>query len=149
MGCSVWRVSTLALLIGCSSPDLEEAALVDLSACTRRDISCEQSGSVTIAEDLAGEPNAVRLTAGGSIALPIDHRGKKLVWIAMAVRAEGVERALAVTVDGIPGAVVQSNWGFARVEVGQNDGVPAANARLHLIAEKGSFEVLWVVGRWR
>lgn len=133
--------------MACASPDLEEASLVDLSTCLRNELACEKTGGVGSGEVLGSE--AVRLSGNGSIALPIGVHGKKLAWIAIGLHAEDSVRNLAVTVDGIPGAVVSPSWGFTRVEIAQNDAVPAANARLHLVAQDGTFEVLWVVGRFR
>ena len=149
------RASLLVLLLAsCGSPPPgsvdHESLLVDLSACIRNDVSCQKSGSVTAVSTLMDEKDAIRLTTGGSISLPINREnGRKLAWIAIGVSSRDVDRRLAVTVSGQEGTIAQPTWGFARVEIAQGDIVPAADARLHLVAEAGTFEVLWVVGRWK
>jgi hypothetical protein len=142
------------LVVSCGSPPPgsvdEELLLVDLEACARGDIVCQKSGSVSAVEGLLSEKTAVRMNAGASITLPL-HRneGRKLAWVAIGLRAEGGERKLAVTVTGTPGAVAVPNWGWSRVEIAQGDAMPPADARLTLIAEGGTFDLLWVVGRWK
>ncbi len=144
----------MLLLTSCGSPPPgsvdEETFLVDLEACARGDVICQKSGPVTAVEGLQQAKTAVRMGAGASISLPIQQtEGRKLAWVALGVRSEGLDRELSVTVTGQPGAVAVPTWGWARVELGQGDVVPPPGARLTLVAKGGTFDVLWVVGRWK
>lgn len=150
----MWRASFVLLLASCGSPPPghtdEETLLVDLEACARGDVSCQKSGPVTVVEGIQQAKTAVRMAAGASISLPIErNEGRKLAWVAIGVRSEGLDRKLAVTVSGKPGAVAIPTWGWSRVELGQDDVIPEPGARLTLTAEGGTFDVLWVVGRWK
>lgn len=139
-------------LTSCGSPPPgsvdSESLLVDLATCVRGDVICARSGPVSIGKSIDGGP-AVRLSKGASITLPIDNRGKRLAWIAIGLHAEDLTRRLAVTLDGREGAIVEPVWGFARVEIAQNGLVPGPGAQLHIIDEEGTFDLLWVVGRWK
>lgn len=152
----MWRASAVAvLLVSCGSPPPgsvdHEALLVDLSACTRNEATCEKSGDVVTTDDLAGEGLALRLGPGGSVTLPVRNDGaRRLVWIAIGLRAQDAPRKLSVSMDGKPAAVVEPGWGWARIEldvVGQP--ISGGTARLRLLVEQGTFELHWVVGRFR
>jgi hypothetical protein len=150
----VWRASLALLIASCGSPPPgsvdEETLLVDLEACARGDIVCQKSGNVVATDALLSAKTTVRIGPGGTISLPVlQNEGRRLVYIAMGVRSEGVDRKLAITVSGHPGSVTVPTWGWARVEVSQGEFVPSPDARLTLVAEGGTFDVLWVVGRWK
>lgn len=144
----------LASLASCGSPPPgsvdEELLLVDLAACARGDTVCQKSGDVAATEALSGESIAVRLGTGGSISLPVSRAGaRKLAWIAIGLRAADATRHLSVALDGAQPTLVGPGWGWARVEIAQANVAPAVNARLRLTAEQGTFDLLWVVGRFR
>lgn len=140
--------------MACGSPPPgsvdEETLLVDLESCARGAATCQRSGAVTAVEGLVEEQLAVRLTPGASITLPVATQpGRKLAWIAFGLRSEAVGRRLRITLAGREAAIAEPTWGWARVELSQGDVALPADARLTLSAETGTFDLLWVVGRWK
>jgi hypothetical protein len=139
-------------------PDVDQVAL-DLEACIGKSASCVQSGPVRPVESLVTGDHALRIDPGGSLEGPLQRpsstaRMNTLVVGYRALGDEGAPRQIAFGLvgdkPGSPGVVSMhtNNAAFRVLELAELDLVPAEGARVRIEVREGSFEIVYVLGRW-
>lgn len=156
-------VATCALLLGCGGAEhvgepFDDSIALDVEACARGDASCTRAGRVTPVESyLPGDGHALRIEPGGSIEGPLRRpsptaRLQTLVLGYRVLGEDNIPRELRLGVSGTSTGMVSiryPNGYFRVVEVAELNEIPSDGARVRIESVVGSYEIVYVVGRWK